>query len=101
MKLTEATNVLREARWTFAKTMAWVPHYYTLKKDWADQEQFVRAAQFLDDEGVMMTWGQKAAKRYLDIGDWRYWHMSSPAEATLINRELISGSKAKSAQSET
>ena len=95
MTLEEATRILESKQWKFARTMPWVPHYYSLKVQWADPEQFVAAVQAIEDHGVPMLWGKKPAKKYLDIGEWRYWHMSSSQEATLINRELIEKSKAR------
>ena len=81
--------------WTFAKSMPWTPHEYLLRKNAVSEKLFEGAVKAILEKGVLMLWGKKAAKPYLDVGEWRYWIMEdSPQSAKLINRELISKSKA-------
>ena len=75
--------------------MPWMPHYYTLKRDWRwPTVPFVEFVQYIEDHGVWMKWKKTPPRRYLDVGPWRYWHMSSPEEATLVNRQLIAKNEA-------
>lgn len=70
-------------RWQFAKTMAWVPHYYTLRK-WNEQAEFDAARHFIFDNGYLATWKNKEPNSYYDLDGWRYW-----AYLDVINRQEI------------
>jgi hypothetical protein len=81
--------------WRFASSMPWVPHYYIIRDKWDHPLPFTDVVQFIYANGVLMRWGRKPPKPYLDIGEWRYFSMGAPAhETTVINREKIAGSKA-------
>ena len=88
--------------WKFAKTMAFVPHFYVVRDTWKGALSFTATVQFIYDNGVPMRWGKKPPKPYLDIGEWRYFAMGwPPNETTVINREKIAGSKVTLADSWT
>jgi len=72
--------------WQFAKTMARIPHEYTVR-EWTDNEQeFMDVVQHIRDEGVPeQFWSKRYI--YLYVGDWKYWSMGFPLdETTIINR---------------
>ncbi len=79
-----AKRFIEGARWQFAKTMPQFPHEYTLK-DWNASDEFEEFARYIEANGVLCrkTFWERI---YLDVGDRYYWYMSSPKEATLINR---------------
>jgi len=81
---TEVARFVESSRWQFAKTMPKFPHEYTLKK-WCDPEEFEAFARHIQTAGTLTrkTFWERI---YLDIGARYYWYMSSPEEATLINR---------------
>lgn len=92
----EAEEFIEKQVWTFAKTMASVPHEYIVKTK-MDESNKIMYQQFFNliiSLGVMMRWG-RYKRPYLDIGKFRYWTMTMEVEQSIIiNRELISGSKA-------
>ncbi len=70
----------------FAKTMPDAPHWYTLRKTWENDEEFVACVQFIRDHGnVEYFWGKPYTK--LEHGGYKYWSMGYPLDVTiLINR---------------
>lgn len=74
--------------WKFAKTMAHIPHEYTLREKHDDDQQFVDAVQFIRDHGYQQNFYSKTFT-YFDVGDKQYWTMGSPLDQTiLINRAI-------------
>ena len=84
MTAVEAARFVESSRWQFAKTMPEFPHEYTLKA-WCDPEEFEAFARHIQTTGafVKKTFWRRI---YLDMAPRYYWYMSSPEEATLINR---------------
>ena len=70
----------------FAKTMPQNPHWYTLRKEWDDQEMFDRAVLYIRKWGVSeMFKGREYTVLY--HRGMRYWTMGAPvSETILINR---------------
>ncbi len=85
-------------KWTFAKTMLYNPHEYTLRKNWENDEEFVEVAQFIRDNGYTLMWWGRPYLCY-DLDGKRYWTMGDPMETTtLINRaDNVNNAKSKSA----
>ena len=74
-------------QWIFAKTMADIPHYYCLKKNCPDPEEFDWFVRHLVTHSVPGTFYGKTY-RYFFLDEWKYWIMdASPADCDLINRE--------------
>lgn len=74
------------SRWKFAKTMAHIPHEYTLRKNAASDALFAEAVQFIRDHGYS-GWFGRTEYRYYDVDGWKYWTMGFPVpETILINR---------------
>jgi hypothetical protein len=82
-------NYIATHRWQFAKTMAEIPHEYTVAA-WYPNERalFEEAVQFIRDNG----YGQKFFSKtylYYDVDEHQYWTMGSPLPITkLINRAI-------------
>ena len=79
---------IRARRWRFAKTMAAIPHEYTVSEWHPDRAMFEEAAQFIRDEGYAKKFFSKTYM-YYDVDEHQYWTMGSPIpETILINRAL-------------
>jgi hypothetical protein len=79
---------VEESPWQFAKTMANIPHEYSLRKKHSDDERFAEAVQFIRDHGYEQNFYSKTFT-YFDVGDKQYWTMGSPLDKTiLINRAV-------------
>lgn len=88
----ERVGRLLEAHpWTFAKTMPDVPHWWTVRRQWDDQDAFTRVVLFVKRAGASRRW-RRSYNRYLDFGDHYYWTMdpreAPPEVTTLINRAV-------------
>ena len=67
--------------------MAGIPHYYTLRKKWEDDEAFLKAAKAIRKQGVVRRFYSRE-QRYLDVNGFQYWTMDAKVrETTLINRQ--------------
>lgn len=70
-------ELLEGAKWVFAKTMPENPHWYTLRKTWANDADFVWAVEQIRLRGYRSkfkgTWYIQ-----LDVNDHFYWTMGWP-----------------------
>ncbi len=72
----------------FAKTMADIPHEYTLRKKAASDERFADAVQFIRDNGFRRRFSSRFYT-YYRLGGYVYWTMGAPVDETiLINRAV-------------
>lgn len=86
MTIEEIVDFIDGNRWTFAKTMPWHPHEYTLKANVSDPHMFERFVMHIRRNGYDKSFGKRAFT-YFDVGIWQYWTMGSPLDETiLINR---------------
>ena len=89
-------------KWTFARTMAWMPHWYIVRPNYvkgkaryeraetAEESVFVAAVLFIRAHGELRPWGKAAPRHYLDLDGYSYWSMGDPIETTwIINRKKI------------
>lgn len=82
-------GLMEAAQWTFAKTMPENPHWYTLRKRWADDALFAWAVEVSRRFGYEELFGGKVY-RVLNAGGFKYWTMGSPLEETiLMNRKPL------------
>ena len=80
---------LAAQHWIVAKTMPENPHEYTLRREWANDADFVRAVLFIRAHGYQNLF-EGSWYTQLDIDDHTYWTMGAPVEETiLINRKKI------------
>jgi hypothetical protein len=83
-------KLLMTHSYRFAKTMVYLPHYYTLKKTWEVKEDFEKCVAFLFKYGVDEVFAGKAFKNLL-VGEFKYWLETNAQmgieEAILINRK--------------
>jgi hypothetical protein len=82
---------IASVRWQFAKTMADIPHEYTVKF-WLDKpglEMFYRVVIHIRHHGYDEKFGRKTF-RYYDLDGFKYWTMGNSLHVTkLINRARI------------
>ena len=82
----EIEQFISASEWTFAKTMAWCPHEYTLLARAESPELFRRFVVHIRAHGRAGDW-YGTPRMYFDLGDWYYWTMGAPLDETiLINR---------------
>ena len=79
-------RLLEERPWTFAKTMPHIPHFWSAKKDWPNPEDFDACAEGIQHYGREERFKNFAPKVYYYANGFRYWTMSEPGVATIINR---------------
>ena len=86
------------SRWRFARTyVESYPHEYTLK-GWGDADGFSHAIRCIERWGIIESFW-RAERKYLYVGDHKYWHMGDPesdhpeVRPTLINRTWLDVSR--------
>lgn len=86
---------LETAKWVFARTMPQNPHWYTLRRRWAEDADFSWVAAQIRQRGYRQQFG-KTHYTQLDINDHFYWTMGWPVNqpdgeacTILINRKPI------------
>jgi len=85
----EIHDFINQRTWTFAKTMPWCPHFYTVKQG-VDDDPFYKFAKHIRENGYEKWW-YKYFHTYFDVGEWYYWTMNDPIENTeIINRAKLS-----------
>jgi hypothetical protein len=87
--------LLEAATWRFATTMPDNPHWYTLRRTWARDEDFVWAVEQIRLRGYRHKYEGKWYTQ-LDVNDHFYWTMGWPinypdgrACTILINRKPL------------
>ena len=90
---------IKRQTWTFAKTMADIPHWYIVKERLSadDQVLFAEFVQYIRSNGVYARF-RKYNFSYLYHDGFYYWTMGEPvSKTTVINRasdetnEIIDG----------
>lgn len=83
VNLYEATELFEGFEWTFAKTMAGIPHSYIVRKQCESERQFEYMVQYIRDHGVQERW-RHYNHHYLYLSGYKYWTMSDTVERTLV-----------------
>ena len=87
MSIERLSENLRNATYKFAKTMPYMPHYYTVGKTWDDYNEFIWTCHAINEHGVKQQFF-KDPRKYFYVDGWRYWIMDKdPYDAAIINRE--------------
>jgi ubiquinone/menaquinone biosynthesis C-methylase UbiE len=80
---------LLSAHYQFAKTMPENPHYYTLRKTWSNDAEFVAVVEHMRLYGYPEVFEGKTYTQYPANG-FKFWTMGNPIDVTtLINRKPI------------
>ena len=85
-------DFIAASRWTFAKTMADIPHEYTLRKDSYRDRDFIRFVEFIRSHGYDADFGSRNY-RYLDIDGRQYWSMGYMIDSTILINRAETGRK--------
>jgi SAM-dependent methyltransferase len=84
-------KILSSQKWIVAKSMPNIPHEYSLRRNYSNDEDFVYAAQYIRDNGVTERFWRKNYI-YLNLNGYKYWTMGCPLHnchktgTILINR---------------
>ena len=86
---------LEKASYRKAKTMPWMPHEYTTRVSWNDDEEYEWTVSAILRLGEVQFF-MKKPRPYVYFGDYRYWAMTDdPKRSKILNRELASIRKPK------
>lgn len=72
-------SLLESSQWTFAKTMPNNPHWYTLRKNWASDDEFREVVLFIRAHGYTQRFKSRSYT-LLNLGQYKYWTMGDPIE---------------------
>lgn len=86
----EILEIISTLKWTFAKTMAYWPHWYTVRQ--RDDEilngMYDTLFRFIYDNHYIHVFNGEEY-RYCDIGEYSYWIMTDDiSESIIINRAI-------------
>lgn len=94
--------LLETAQWTFARSMPQNPHWYTLRKRWENDDDFVAVVLFIRKYGYVERFPDPVKGwPYIqfNVNGFKYWTMGGPIgekdtygywDTTLINRKPLS-----------
>lgn len=87
------SRYVASVKWTFAKTMPHIPHWYTVRPKYggAPEDAFCDAVELIREYGYEVTWG-KAQRVFVkfDLNGMCYWTMGCPLDETvIINRGAL------------
>lgn len=74
-RLPKILDNIKTHEWRFAKTMPKNPHWYTLRKDWKDEE-FVEFVLFIREHGYETRFGGRKYIKF-NINGYEYWTMGA------------------------
>ena len=88
-------SMLAEAQWQFARTMAAIPHEWTRRNRWANNDAFTEAVKFVLDKAnhTMGTFRGRPTGYYIPGDGYQYWCCmkdgDDPALECIINRSKL------------
>jgi len=75
-------------KYRFASSMPYIPHFYSLRKNWEDENKFEKCVSLIREYGYQKSFGKRTFT-YFDINEHQYWTMGSAlSKTTLINRAV-------------
>lgn len=81
-------ETFESAQWIFAKTMPWMPHWYTLLRQWQDRDLWWWCVNTMWRDGMDEKYG-KRRYRVVILNGFKYWSCDDPVTKTdLINRKV-------------
>ena len=81
-------DIVNHYTWTFAKSMASIPHWYIVRKK-CDEDEFEWVVRFIRKKGYKKKFFRKVFT-YYNLDGYQYWTMGAPVkETTIINRARI------------
>ena len=82
------TELLSAQRFTFAKTMPQIPHYWTHRKDWFNDVDFCDVVMFIREWGIKEKWSNRTFIYYYANG-YKYWTMNEQLSYTDKKKTFI------------
>src|SRR6188472_2649090 len=87
LDLHRLTFALETADYRFAKTMPKWPHWYTLRKTWGSEDEFVWCVVQIREHGFTEKFAGRDFRAFA-LNGWKYWTMGDTLDGTiLINRK--------------
>lgn len=91
LKEKQVQYVLESQEWIFAKTMANIPHSYTIKKKWDSSALYEACFHYINKHGIVEYFYGKPYK-YLYLGNYKYWAMTDDVNVSgILNRVEVNG----------
>jgi len=85
----ELAKALVDTKFTFAKSMPKIPHAWSARQDWIEDDLFNKAIVYIRKYGVKERFGKKEYV-YFYAKNHKYWTMGNPVKKTrIINRAKI------------
>ena len=72
-------DALTTHSYRFAKTMPRHPHWYTMRQEWDDDEQFVNAVKLIREHGYDRRFYSKVYRSF-NLNEHYYWTMGEPID---------------------
>jgi SAM-dependent methyltransferase len=80
---------IRSNKWTFAKSMPQIPHWYLVRDETDSIEDFRFFTNFIRVYGYQQTF-YKRTFTYFNMNGFKYWTMGAPVEeTTILNRARV------------
>lgn len=76
-ELVRIQKLIDQASFRFARTMPHIPHWYSMREQWQNDDDFVDVILFIREHGVEEEW-HKRKFIYFYYGDFKYWTMGNP-----------------------
>lgn len=91
--VSEIARAVEQENWRFAKTMRFVPHWYTVRREWLDEAvSFDEVLEYINDFGYDDPYHGVMFKA-VELNGFKYWpgtKYGTPAsETTIINRKPV------------
>ena len=84
-----AIELLEQQKYTFAKTMANIPHSYSVRHEWQNDNEFVEVVLFMREYGKTEYFFKKPFV-YFYANGYKYWTMGNDIVTTrIINRAKL------------
>ena len=82
-------ELLEKQKFTFAKTMANIPHAWSARKEWTSDKDFVDVVLFMREHGTTEYFFKKPFV-YFYANGYKYWTMGNDMTITrIINRAKV------------
>src|SRR5215469_10672453 len=89
-ELTALREALAGLTWTFAKTMAHIPHEYIVRGKTAPEETYVRLFEAIRRWGSNMRFGPYRGRYLFPDDGFKYWAMTwRLGDSRIINRDTV------------
>ena len=85
----EVIAFINAHEWRFAKSMPKMPHWYVVREQCRNDEEFCNVVMHIRKHGYPKRFWSKTYIYYA-VGEYEYWTMGNPLwDTTIINRAII------------